>query len=96
MTENLNSEETNKTERDISGYCSSACYVFNQHRRDQLDDLFDLLHTCNALNNGSGAIDKISKIIKTADKLTSSDMKNGKQSFVSFLNEVAWLEKHNA
>lgn len=56
-------------------------------RKSQYRSLQILIDNCKYLNNGTGAIDTLNKIIKTADSLSGWDASDGGVSFMHFLTE---------
>lgn len=56
-------------------------------RKAQYRSLLILIDNCKYLNDGTGAIDTLNKVIKTAEILSEWDYADSGTSFMSFLTE---------
>lgn len=54
-------------------------------RRTELAQLQQLLNEATLINNGSRCLERIRTVIELSEKLTETDLKNGRQSFMGFL-----------
>jgi len=62
-------------------------------RCEELKDLQELVWTCRALNSGSHFIEKLTRVIELAEKLTKGDMGKAERCFPDFLTELAIKER---
>ncbi|ONU64400.1 hypothetical protein A8E62_12090 [Burkholderia cenocepacia] len=70
--------------------------AWTKDRRDELGKLQELVRQIGTLNSGSGAIDRLQRIMILADDLAKADLDNGRLSFVNFLVELSASERARA
>lgn len=70
--------------------------AWTKGRRDELGKLQELVTQIGTLNSGSGAIDRLQRIMILADDLAKTDLDNGRLSFVNFLVELSASERARA
>lgn len=63
--------------------------MWDDLRLAELDELNELFNVATAINKGSGAIERIQRVIELASKLSHSDRASGRRSFSQFLVEQA-------
>ena len=61
---------------------------WTHYRIRQLDQLRELLIEASYLNNGSGVIERMKKVVNLAKALFDSDLKKGRKSFIQFLIDI--------
>ena len=62
-------------------------------RATELNELQDLLYGLSGLNDGSGAIDKLPKLVAQAKKLLKEDLHTPRISFLSFVRELCVIDR---
>lgn len=63
--------------------------MWNEDRIAELEKLHDLLEAANSINKGSGAMERIHRVIELAGELSRSDRNSGRKNFTQFLVEKA-------
>jgi hypothetical protein len=59
----------------------------------ELAELQQLVSVAGSMNRGSNVVEKIKLLEELAAKLQMSDLRNGRGSFMSFLNDLAIADR---
>lgn len=63
--------------------------MWTDDRREELIELSALLRDASSLNTANCVIERMQRLVATADKLTRSDFRSSRRSFIAFLEAEA-------